>query len=145
MTNCTFNNLCFANNGNNNGIFNIRAEKPGADPAATAAEKAPTFILTHNVFLNMNDDNKRCCLVAKNSTSAFPTELSDDFFYNCYDRFFVAQKDGSTLSGDDLKAAAEEGRAKILVNGMTFDVFFVFGVVRCAAGVAAPIVQLDQG
>ena len=109
LTHCTFNNLCFANNGNNNGIFNIRA--------LNAAGAAPTFVLTHNVFLNMNDDNKRCCLIAKNSTSAFPTEISDNFFYNCYDRFFVAQKDGSTLSGDDLKAAAEEGRAKILVNG----------------------------
>ena len=109
LTHCTFNNLCFANNGNNNGIFNIRA--------LNAASAAPAFVLTHNVFLNMNDDNKRCCLVAKNSTSAFPTELSDNFFYNCYDRFFVAQKDGSTLSGDDLKAAADEGRARILVNG----------------------------
>ena len=109
LTHCTFNNLCFANNGNNNGIFNIRA--------LNAAGAAPTFVLTHNVFLNMNDDNKRCCLIAKNSTSAFPTELSDNFFYNCYDRFFVAQKDGSTLSGDDLKAAADEGRARIIVNG----------------------------
>ena len=109
LTHCTFNNLCFANNGNNNGIFNIRA--------LNAAGAAPAFVLTHNVFLNMNDDNKRCCLVAKNSTSAFPTELSDNFFYNCYDRFFVAQKDGSTLSGDDLKAAADEGRARILVDG----------------------------
>ncbi len=109
LTHCTFNNLCFANDGNNNGIFNIRA--------LNAAGAAPTFVLTHNVFLNMNDDNKRCCLIAKNSTSAFPTELSNNFFYNCYDRFFVAQKDGSSLSGDDLKAAADEGRARILVNG----------------------------
>ena len=109
LTHCTFNNLCFANNGNNNGIFNIRA--------LNAAGAAPTFVLTHNVFLNMNDENKRCCLIAKNSTSAFPSELSDNFFYNCYDRFFVAQKDGSTLSGDDLKAAADEGRARIIVNG----------------------------
>ena len=109
MTHCTFNNLCFANNGNNNGIFNIRA--------VNVAGAAPTFVLTHNVFLNMNDENKRCCLIAKNSTSAFPTELSNNFFYNCYDRFFVAQKDGSSLSGDDLKAAADEGRARILVNG----------------------------
>ena len=109
LTHCTFNNLCFANNGNNNGIFNIRA--------VNAAGTAPTFVLTHNVFLNMNDENKRCCLIAKNSTSAFPTELSDNFFYNCYDRFFVAQKDGSSLSGDDLKAAADEGRARILVDG----------------------------
>ena len=109
LTHCTFNNLCFANNGNNNGIFNVRA--------LNAAGAAPAFVLTHNVFLNMNDDNKRCCLIAKNSTSAFPTELSDNFFYNCYDRFFVAQKDGSTLSGDDLKAAADEGRARIIVNG----------------------------
>ncbi len=109
LTHCTFNNLCFANNGNNNGIFNIRA--------VNAAGVAPTFVLTHNVFLNMNDDNKRCCLIAKNSTSAFPTELADNFFYNCYDRFFVAQKDGSSLSGDDLKAAADEGRARIIVNG----------------------------
>ena len=109
LTHCTFNNLCFANDGNNNGIFNIRA--------LNKASKAPTFILTHNVFLNMNDDNKKCCLVAKNSTSAFPTEISNNFFFNCFDRFFVAQKDGSTLSGDDLKAAAAEGRARILVNG----------------------------
>ena len=108
LTHCTFNNLCFANNGNNNGIFNIRA--------VNAAGEAPVFVLTHNVFLNMNDDNKRCCLIAKNTTSAFPTELSNNFFYNCYDRFFVAQEDGSSLSGDDLKAAADEGRARILVN-----------------------------
>ena len=109
LTHCTFNNLCFANNGNNNGIFNIRA--------LTAAGAAPAFVLTHNVFLNMNDDNKRCCLIAKNSTSAFPSELSNNFFYNCYDRFFIPQKDGSSLSGDDLKNAAAEGRAQILVNG----------------------------
>ena len=109
LTHCTFNNLCFANNGNNNGIFNIRA--------LNAAGTAPAFTLTHNVFLNMNDENKRCCLIAKNSTSAFPTELSDNFFYNCYDRFFIPQKDGSSLSGDDLKKAADEGRALILVNG----------------------------
>ena len=109
MTHCTFNNLCFANNGNNNGIFNIRA--------VNAAGNAPTFVLTNNVFLNMTDDNKRCCLIAKNSTSAFPTQLADNFFYNCYDRFFIPQKDGSSLSGDDLKAAADAGRALILVNG----------------------------
>ena len=109
MTHCTFNNLCFANNGNNNGIFNIRA--------LNSAGAAPAFVLTHNVFLNMNDDNKRCCLIAKNSTSAFPTELANNFFYNCYDRFFIPQKDGSSLSGDDLKNAANDGRALILVNG----------------------------
>ena len=109
MTHCTFNNLCFANNGNNNGIFNIRA--------LNSAGAAPAFILTHNVFLNMNDDNKRCCLIAKNSTSAFPTELANNFFYNCYDRFFIPQKDGSSLSGEDLKNAANDGRALILVNG----------------------------
>ena len=109
LTHCTFNNLCFANNGNNNGIFNIRA--------LNSAGAAPAFVLTHNVFLNMNDDNKRCCLIAKNSTSAFPTELANNFFYNCYDRFFIPQKDGSSLSGDDLKNAANDGRALILVNG----------------------------
>ena len=109
MTNCTFNNLCFANNGNNNGIFNIRA--------LNAAGTAPVFVLKKNVFLNMNDENKRCCLIAKNSTSAFPTEIADNFFYNCYDRFFIPQKDGSSLSGEDLKKAADEGRALILVNG----------------------------
>ncbi len=109
LTHCTFNNLCFANNSNNNGIFNVRA--------LNAAGAAPTFVLTHNVFLNMNDENKRCCLIAKNSTSVFPTEISNNFFYNCYDRFFVAQKDGSSLSGDDLTAAADEGRARIIMNG----------------------------
>lgn len=109
LSNCTFNNLCFANNGNNNGIFNIRA--------LNAAGTSPVFVLKKNVFLNMNDENKRCCLIAKNSTSAFPTEISDNFFFNCYDRFFIPQKDGSSLSGDDLAAAAKAGREMILVNG----------------------------
>ena len=109
MKNTTLNNLCFANNGNNNGIFNIRATK--------AAGGFPTFVLKKNVFLNMQDANSRCCLIAKNSTSAFPSEIADNFFFNCYDRFFIPQKDGSTLKGDDLAAAAAEGRALILVNG----------------------------
>ncbi|MBQ3607952.1 MAG: DUF4957 domain-containing protein [Bacteroidales bacterium] len=109
MTNCTFNNLCFANNGNNNGIFNIRA--------LNAAGAAPAFVLKKNVFLNMNDENKRCCLIAKNSTSAFPSEIADNFFFNCYDRFFIPQKDGSSLSGDDFKKAVEDGKALIVVNG----------------------------
>ena len=109
MKNTTLNNLCFANNGNNNGIFNIRATK--------AAGGFPTFVLKKNVFLNMQDANSRCCLIAKNSTSAFPSEIADNFFFNCYDRFFIPQKDGSTLKGDDLAAAAAEGRAVILVNG----------------------------
>ena len=108
LTHCTFNNVSFYNGKDNNGIFNIRA--------LNAAGAAPKFVLTHNVFLNMNDANKRCCLVAKNSTSAFPTELSDNFYYNCYDRFFIPQKDGSALAGDELKKAAEEGRARILVG-----------------------------
>ena len=109
MKNTTLNNLCFANNGNNNGIFNIRA--------LNAAGAAPTFVLKKNVFLNMQDANNRCCLIAKNSTSAFPTEIAENFFFNCYDRFFIPQKDGSSLKGDDLAAAAAEGRAVILVNG----------------------------
>ncbi len=109
MTNCTFNNLCFANNGNNNGIFNIRA--------LNAAGTAPAFVLKKNVFLNMNDENKRCCLIAKNSTSAFPSEIADNFFFNCYDRFFIPQKDGSTLAGEDFTKAVEDGKALIVVNG----------------------------
>ena len=109
MKNTTLNNLCFANNGNNNGIFNIRA--------LNAAGAAPTFVLKKNVFLNMQDPNNRCCLIAKNSTSAFPSEIADNFFFNCYDRFFIPQKDGSSLKGDELTAAATEGRAVILVNG----------------------------
>lgn len=109
MTNCTFNNLCFANNGNNNGIFNIRA--------LNAAGAAPAFVLKKNVFLNMNDENKRCCLIAKNSTSAFPSEIGENFFYNCYDRFFIPQKDGSSLAGEDFTKAVEAGKALIVVNG----------------------------
>ena len=108
MTNTTLNNLCFANNGNNNGIFNIRAMN---------GDKAPAFILKKNIFLNMQDPNNRCCLIAKNSTSAFPTEIADNFFFNCYDRFFIPQSDGSTLSGDALTTAATDGRKRILVNG----------------------------
>ena len=109
MKNTTLNNLCFANNGNNNGIFNIRA--------LNAAGAAPAFVLKKNVFLNMQDPNNRCCLIAKNSTSAFPSEIADNFYFNCYDRFFIPQKDGASLKGDDLTAAAAEGRAVILVNG----------------------------
>ena len=108
VKNTTFNNLCFLNDSNNNGIFNIRAKNGDASPA---------FILKKNVFLNMQDANNRCCLVAKNSTSAFPSEIADNFFFNCYDRFFIPQKDGSTLTGDAFTAAVTEGKAMILVNG----------------------------
>lgn len=107
VTNCTFNNLCFINDGNNNGIFNINAN----------AESTPKFVLKKNVFLNMQDSGNRCCLIAKNSTNVFPSELADNFFFNCSDRFFIPQKDGSALSGDDLTNAATAGRALILVNG----------------------------
>ena len=109
VTNCTFNNLCFINDGNNNGIFNINA--------TTVQKGAPKFVLKKNVFLNMQDSGKRCCLIAKNSTNVFPSELADNFFFNCSDRFFIPQKDGSALSGDDLTNAATAGRALILVNG----------------------------
>ena len=108
VTNSTLNNLCFANNGNNNGIFNIRAMN---------GDKSPTFVLKKNVFLNMQDPNNRCCLIAKNSTSAFPSEIADNFFFNCYERFFIPQKDGSTLTGDAFTTAVTEGKAMILVNG----------------------------
>ena len=104
----TFNNLCFVNSKDNNGIFNIRAMN---------GDQSPTFILKKNVFLNMQDSNNKCCLVAKNSTSAFPSEIADNFFFNCYDRFFIPQKDGSTLTGDAFTAAVTEGKAMILVNG----------------------------
>ena len=109
VTNCTFNNLCFINDGNNNGIFNINA--------TTVQKGAPKFVLKKNVFLNMQDSGNRCCLIAKNSTNVFPSELADNFFFNCSDRFFIPQKDGSALSGDDLTNAATAGRALILVNG----------------------------
>lgn len=104
MTNCTLNNLCYVDNGNNNGIFNIRAAI------------ASGFILKDNVFLNMNDSKNRCCLIAKNSTSAFPTEISGNFFYNCYGRFFVPQTDPSKLDAAALADAIAAGKARILVN-----------------------------
>ena len=106
LTHCTFNNLCFVNNSGNNGIFNIRA--------VNSEDKSPAFVLTDNVFMNMNDENKIGCLIAKYSASAFPSEIRNNFFYNCYDRFFIAKQDASKLSGDDFDAAVVEGKADIL-------------------------------
>ena len=102
ITNCTFNNLCFVDNGNNNGLFNVRAQ---------VAE----FVLSECVFLNMNDEKERCALISKQGTALIP-KLANNFFYNCYDRFFVPNKDWSKIEGgeDGKKEAVEAGKKVIL-------------------------------
>lgn len=104
ITNCTFNNLCFVDNGNNNGLFNVRAQ---------VAE----FVLSECVFLNMNDEKERCALISKQGTALIP-KLANNFFYNCYDRFFVPNKDWSKIEGgEDGKKEAVEAGKKVILTG----------------------------
>lgn len=104
ITNCTFNNLCFVDNGNNNGLFNVRAQ---------VAE----FVLSECVFLNMNDEKSRCALISKQGTALIP-KVANNFYYNCYDRFFVPNKDWAKIEGgeDGKKEAVEKGM-KVLLEG----------------------------
>ena len=102
--NCTFNNLCFVDNGNNNGLFNVRA---------TVTE----FALSENVFLNMNDEKERCSLIAKQGAAVIPNTMANNFFFNCYDRFFVPNQDWSKVEKDKQAELIEAGKAALVVGG----------------------------
>ena len=110
--NCTFNNLCYVDDGNNNGLFNIRA---------TVAEG--NFTISDCVFLNMVDaddskkqQSRRSTLVSKQATAAIPA-VSNSYFYNCQDRFFVPNTDVSKLGDDEFNAAVASGKALFVKDG----------------------------
>ena len=105
VTNCTFNNLAVFDNSNNHGIFYIQA---------VVAE----FELARNLFLNMNAHKTYTTFLCRGkSDAARPTVISDNFFYGNSDVFYALGKDASKVTEDELKAAAEEGKATLTAGG----------------------------
>ena len=105
VTNCTFNNLAVYDNSNNHGIFYIQA---------VVAE----FELARNLFLNMNAHKTYTTFLCRGkSDAARPTVISDNFFYGNSDVFYALGKDASKVTEDEIKAAAEEGKATLTAGG----------------------------
>ena len=91
----TVNNLCWIDNGNNKGLFNIRGTV------------SSSFVITDNVFLNLDGCPSRTVMFPAQAT-AFPTSVSGNYYYNLADTFFY------TASGDP---SAEEFPESVAISG----------------------------
>lgn len=97
FVNNTVNNLCHFVNSNNNGVLHIRAKKAdGSNPA---------IILKKNLFLNCNYGDasvtNRGCLIGSNAADMLPTEVAQNFFYNCSEAFFNHPVSSVEMLGKD--------------------------------------------
>lgn len=92
--NNTVNNLCWIDNGNNKGLFNIRGT-------------VETFVITDNLFLNLNGCATRTVMFPAQAT-AFPTSVARNYYYNLADTFFYSE------SGDP---SAEEFPENTAISG----------------------------
>ena len=98
FSNNTVNNVCHIVDGtNNNGVLHIRAKK--------ADGSNPTIILKKNLFLNCIYDDasatNRGSLVGSNSADMLPSEVAQNFFYNCAESFFVHPVSSVEMLGKD--------------------------------------------
>ena len=86
FSNNTVNNVCHIVDGtNNNGVIHIRAKR--------ADNGDPAIILKKNLFLNCIYDDasatNRGNLIGSNSADKLPTEVAQNFFYNCAESFYI--------------------------------------------------------
>ncbi len=101
----TLNNLCYADNGNNKGVFSIRGE-------------AAAINITKNLFLNMNGSETRGNFFYTNSAdkgfdATSVTTFAGNFFYNLGPAFWKAAGD-VTKDGPVTEAAAVGGGGKVI-------------------------------
>lgn len=100
FANNTVNNLSGVDDGNNKGLFNIRATLTG------------TFTITKNLFLNLNGCPSRTVMFPAQAT-AFPTSVSSNFYYNLADTFFYTES-GDPSADEFPESAAIAGGGSIL-------------------------------
>lgn len=86
--NNTVNNICSFDNSNNKGLFNIRATLSGA------------FQIKKNLFLNLTGAPERIVMFPTQAT-AFPTEVSGNYYYNLADTFFYDKEVDKCPSSDE--------------------------------------------
>lgn len=88
FANNTVNNLASVDDGNNKGLFNIRATLSG------------DFTITDNLFLNLNGCPARTVMFPTQAT-AFPTGVSGNYYYNLADTFFYDKEVDKCPSSDE--------------------------------------------
>ena len=99
--NNTVNNICSFDNSNNKGLFNIRATLSGA------------FQIKKNLFLNLTGAPERIVMFPTQAT-AFPTEVSGNYYYNLSDLFFHADSENKIASDEFPESSAVAGGGAVL-------------------------------
>ena len=99
--NNTVNNICSFDNSNNKGLFNIRAALSGA------------FQIKKNLFLNLTGAPERIVMFPTQAT-AFPTEVSGNYYYNLSDLFFHADSENKIASDEFPESSAVAGGGAVL-------------------------------
>lgn len=99
--NNTVNNLASFDNSNNKGLFNIRA----------ALSRA--FTIKNNLFLNLNGVPSRTVMFPAQAT-AFPTEVSGNYYYNLADTFFYADSENKVAADEFPESKAIAGGGSVL-------------------------------
>ena len=99
--NNTVNNLASFDNSNNKGLFNIRAALSGA------------FTVKNNLFLNLNGVPSRTVMFPAQAT-AFPTEVSGNYYYNLADTFFYADSENKVAADEFPESKAIAGGGSVL-------------------------------
>lgn len=106
--NNTVNNLCWIDNGNNKGLFNIRG---------TVA----AFEIKDNIFLNLNGCESRTVMFPAQAT-AFPTTVSGNYYYNLTSAFFYdASLDKNIAAEEFPQSSAIAGGGAVLVDDPCYD------------------------
>ncbi len=99
--NNTVNNVASFDNSNNKGLFNIRAALSGA------------FTIKNNLFLNLNGVPSRTVMFPAQAT-AFPTEVSGNYYYNLADTFFYADSENKVAADEFPESKAIAGGGSVL-------------------------------
>ena len=101
FSNNTVNNLASVDDGNNKGLFNIRATLSG------------DFSITDNLFLNLNGCPARTVMFPAQAT-AFPTAVSGNYFYNLAETFFYADSENKVAADEFPESKAIAGGGAVL-------------------------------
>lgn len=121
FANNTVNNLASVDDGNNKGLFNIRATLSG------------DFTITDNLFLNLNGCPARTVMFPTQAT-AFPTGVSGNYYYNLADTFFYDKEVDKCPSSDEFpeSSAVAGGGAVLTADPCENSVRGIFNVTDAA-------------
>lgn len=100
IRNNTFNDICFVEDGNNQGLFYLGTAKGKIE--------VPVFELTDNLFLNLNGNATRTIMFK--DEIALPTKMSNNWYYKLGDGFWKSEK---VKVGDKEETINAAGKGKL--------------------------------